>query len=525
MSPSRAGEPLQIPIRDSEAASEVRARRDQATPESVRATLDEDARLRLRLQRRSHHNLRRQLRRAVVRVSVLIIADLAAFVAMRSVLRAVRDLAVLGQRLAGGIGAVLPRGALSGWQFGAALLLGLVVTGNYGPGDMRRSAGRLYLASALAVSLPLWVDLWARALPMVIVEYILTTALVWAGLLAERFTIDRVVAVVRPPQDDALPTILVGPARACQRAMVSPIFTTGKYYRVLGFVDTDWPAAPDAIGCRADFGRLIHELSAEAVVVAGYLDESLLNQVVDTALSSSCELVSISRMHSVAGVRPSFVWRDGEPLVSLTAPALKGQQMFVKRIMDVAVATLGLVVTSPLLAAVAAAIKLDSRGPVFFSQERVGYAGRRFRILKFRTMQADAERRLEEVRAHSLYEDARLFKATHDPRVTRVGRWLRKSSMDELPQLWNVVKGQMSLVGPRPPLPTEVALYETHHYARFDVKPGITGPWQANGRNTITDFEQVVRLETSYIREWSLWNDLKILYRTVPVVLRMRGAH
>jgi lipopolysaccharide/colanic/teichoic acid biosynthesis glycosyltransferase len=178
-----------------------------------------------------------------------------------------------------------------------------------------------------------------------------------------------------------------------------------------------------------------------------------------------------------------------------------------------------------LLAVVAAAVKLESPGPVFFTQERVGRGGRRFRIIKFRTMVDGAEKRRDELLSRSVYSDARLFKVPNDPRMTRVGRWLRRTSIDELPQLFNVLRGEMSLVGPRPPLPSEVAFYQEHHYARFDVKPGITGPWQVQGRNQVTDFEQVVSLETTYIREWSLLSDLNILVRTVWVVAQMRGAH
>jgi lipopolysaccharide/colanic/teichoic acid biosynthesis glycosyltransferase len=112
-----------------------------------------------------------------------------------------------------------------------------------------------------------------------------------------------------------------------------------------------------------------------------------------------------------------------------------------------------------------------------------------------------------------------------DPRVTRIGAFLRRTSLDELPQLWNVLLGHMSVVGPRPPLPCEVALYQEHHYTRLNMRPGMTGPWQASGRNRITDFEEVVRLESAYIRQWSIWKDLAILLRTIPVVLRMDGAH
>jgi lipopolysaccharide/colanic/teichoic acid biosynthesis glycosyltransferase len=123
-----------------------------------------------------------------------------------------------------------------------------------------------------------------------------------------------------------------------------------------------------------------------------------------------------------------------------------------------------------------------------------------------------------------VYADGRLFKIKDDPRITRLGALLRRTSLDELPQLWNVLRGEMSLVGPRPPLASEVALYEAHHYARFDVKPGITGPWQVNGRSTVTEFEEVVRLESEYIRGWTIWKDVALLVRTVPAVLFMRGA-
>jgi len=161
---------------------------------------------------------------------------------------------------------------------------------------------------------------------------------------------------------------------------------------------------------------------------------------------------------------------------------------------------------------------------VFFRQDRVGGGGRRFRIIKFRTMVDGAEKRRDDLLSQSVYSDPRLFKMPDDPRMTRLGRWLRRTSLDELPQLVNVLRGDMSLVGPRPPLPSEVALYEQHHYARFDVKPGITGPWQVAGRNGVTAFEEVIGLETAYIQNWSVWADLQLLVKTVPVVVRMRGA-
>jgi lipopolysaccharide/colanic/teichoic acid biosynthesis glycosyltransferase len=192
--------------------------------------------------------------------------------------------------------------------------------------------------------------------------------------------------------------------------------------------------------------------------------------------------------------------------------------------LDVVVSGLGLALLCPLFGLIAIAIYLSSPGPIFFRQTRVGLGGRLFKITKFRSMVHDAEALREDLATRSLYNDLRLFKIKNDPRVTRLGAFLRRTSLDELPQLWNVLSGDMSLVGPRPPLPAEVDLYEEHHYTRFDVKPGITGPWQVNGRNLITDFEEVIRLEIDYIREWTLWKDLGILLKTIPAVLYMRGA-
>jgi lipopolysaccharide/colanic/teichoic acid biosynthesis glycosyltransferase len=219
------------------------------------------------------------------------------------------------------------------------------------------------------------------------------------------------------------------------------------------------------------------------------------------------------------------VYRAGVPLVVLTRPGLRARQLLLKRAMDVTGATLGLVLLAPIFAAIAVAVKLSSRGPVLFRQQRVGRGGTIFMITKFRSMVMDAESRRSDIADQSMYPDLRLFKVKQDPRVTRLGNFLRRSSLDELPQLINVIRGEMSLVGPRPPLPSEVDLYEEHHYTRFDMKPGITGPWQVSGRNAITDFEEVIRLETDYMREWSIWKDLAILLKTIPVVFTMRDAH
>jgi lipopolysaccharide/colanic/teichoic acid biosynthesis glycosyltransferase len=206
--------------------------------------------------------------------------------------------------------------------------------------------------------------------------------------------------------------------------------------------------------------------------------------------------------------------------VRLEVPAL-----VLKRAMDVSLTVLFLLLSLPLFTLIAIAIKLDSRGPVFFRQRRVGLGGKEFTMWTFRSMEHLSEGRRDDVEHLNHYADTRLFKLIDDPRITTVGRWLRRFSLDELPQLFNVMTGEMSLVGPRPPLPTEVRTYAPEHLVRLSVVPGITGPWQTGGRNLITDFEQVVRLERQYIEQWSLALDLKILMKTIVVVLSGKGAY
>jgi len=194
----------------------------------------------------------------------------------------------------------------------------------------------------------------------------------------------------------------------------------------------------------------------------------------------------------------------------------------IKRVIDIVVATIALFITIPLFPLIALAIKLDSPGPVIFRQVRIGAGGQPFVIFKFRSMVQDAERRLADlIDIHNL--EAPAFKLENDPRVTRVGRFLRKSSLDELPQFWNVLCGPMSLVGPRPEEEWVVALYSEEHKRRLAVKPGMTGPMQVNGRADLK-LEQRLAYEVEYIEQYSLWRDFIILLKTVPVILSRRGA-
>ena len=210
------------------------------------------------------------------------------------------------------------------------------------------------------------------------------------------------------------------------------------------------------------------------------------------------------------------------PLVTFSTSPTGALALAFKRLTDVALSTLLLALAAPVVVAVAAAIKLSSGGAVLFRQTRCGMNGRRFTLYKFRTMVEGAEELRLEV-AHLNEMDGPVFKASNDPRVTGVGRFLRKFSLDELPQLWNVLKGDMSLVGPRPPIPEEVEHYQRWQRRRLAMRPGLTCLWQISGRNQL-DFEQWMRLDLQYIDSWTPWLDFKILAKTVPVVLSGRGA-
>ncbi|MEZ4598915.1 MAG: sugar transferase [Syntrophotaleaceae bacterium] len=206
------------------------------------------------------------------------------------------------------------------------------------------------------------------------------------------------------------------------------------------------------------------------------------------------------------------------PVLTFHTKSLDAQQLLIKRIIDIMGSLCGLTVLAVLFPFVALAIKLDSAGPIFFGQERVGESGRIFKCWKLRSMYADAEERKKELMGQNEMNGA-IFKIRNDPRVTRVGRFLRKTSIDELPQFWNVLKGDMSLVGTRPPTPEEVSHYENWHRRRISIKPGITGMWQVSGRNRIEDFDEIVRLDLCYIDKWTIWLDIRILIKTARAVL------
>lgn len=194
-----------------------------------------------------------------------------------------------------------------------------------------------------------------------------------------------------------------------------------------------------------------------------------------------------------------------------------------KRCLDITGALVGLGLTATVAVPITIAMKISDPGPLFYSQIRCGLHGRKFRIWKFRSMVVGADK-MKHLVENQVNSDGRFFKNENDPRITRLGRFLRKTSLDEFPQFLNVLKGEMSLVGTRPPSLDEVQHYDTHHWARLNVKPGITGEWQVKGRSSVKEFEDVVKLDVAYQQKWSFWYDLSLLFKTVQVVLKKEGA-
>jgi exopolysaccharide biosynthesis polyprenyl glycosylphosphotransferase len=279
-----------------------------------------------------------------------------------------------------------------------------------------------------------------------------------------------------------------------------------------------------AIGSQYRVATTAEQLGADTVIVASTPeDPEYLKQLSWQLEGTAAELVLSSPLMDIAGPRMSLHPLEGMPLVRVTIPTFEGSRYLLKRTMDIIISALAVIGIALLTPFIALAIKLDSPGAVFFRQERVGRDGRTFRMVKFRSMSADAEERKADLASHN--EGAGpLFKMKDDPRVTRVGAFLRKYSLDELPQFWNVLVGDMSIVGPRPPLPSEVTAYDGKVFRRLYIRPGITGLWQVNGRSDLS-WEESIRLDLRYVENWSVTGDLMLICRTAATMVRPNGSY
>jgi exopolysaccharide biosynthesis polyprenyl glycosylphosphotransferase len=284
-------------------------------------------------------------------------------------------------------------------------------------------------------------------------------------------------------------------------------------------------AGVPVVGGLDDTAEVVRRCGAHTVAVlpSPEMDGVRLRQLAWELEKTGTDLCVAPSLLDVAGPRTTVRPVAGLTLLHVDHPQLSGGRQVMKDLVDRVAAAVTLLLLSPLMLVIAVSVRLSDHGPALFKQTRVGKNGRSFKIYKFRTMVVDAEQRLAELREKNEF-DGILFKMRRDPRVTPIGARLRKWSLDELPQLFNVLAGEMSLVGPRPPLPDEAALYADHVRRRLVVKPGLTGLWQVSGRSDLT-WDESVRLDLRYVENWSLALDLQILWKTVGVMLRGRGAY
>ena len=405
-----------------------------------------------------------------------------------------------------------------------SLLFCLVVTGSYADTERKAHPGRMAAALLLGLVLPRWVEIWQSALPARWLLLGVVLAATWVTLVLQRSALVRALKSIDPRRLERTRTLIVGRALDVQANAGEEDKARDPSSTPTFVLSASWPNGTTE--SMRELYTALAEWDADAIVLVGPVTDPALQAVMIDASSAGASVYATRREAFRQLDEPSFVLRRARSrdVAVLSRPALVGSQLVVKRVVDLAGAAIGLVVLSPVFFFASLAIRLTSRGPVLFRQVRVGLGGDPFVMMKFRTMVDDAEHQLAELQQANVYSTEPLFKLEKDPRMTPIGTFLRKSSLDELPQLLNVLWGEMSLVGPRPALPSEVRRYQQHHFVRFEVLPGITGPWQVSGRNSITSFEDVVQLESSYIRGWTVWRDLAILARTVPAVFSMKGA-
>ncbi len=407
----------------------------------------------------------------------------------------------------------------------AISLLALNTQSAYRPGPTRRDLHRIAAGMVLAAALVLLTPLLTGAAIMSALAVAVFAAIGIAAIALERTGVDYLVRKLYARGIGLRRAVLVAPRDAAGPIMRDLDDPESADQQVLGYLTPAPTGDPEALGSVEDLATVIDELDVQEVLLTWPVAGELVDRITEACFVRGVAVLVLpwarERLHGWA--EPV---RIGSSVAYHLHPSrLRMPVLVVKRMGDIVFTSLGLVLALPLMGLIALAIKLDSPGPVFFRQRRVGVGGREFMMWKFRSMVAGSDLRHDDVAHLNQYPNRNLFKLRNDPRITRVGKFLRRFSLDELPQLFNILHGDMSLVGPRPPLPSEVANYEPHHFIRLSVVPGLTGPWQVGGRNLIADFEDVVRLERRYIEEWTLSRDAKILLRTIGVVLSGKGAY
>ncbi|WP_026528498.1 sugar transferase [Butyrivibrio sp. VCD2006] len=285
----------------------------------------------------------------------------------------------------------------------------------------------------------------------------------------------------------------------------------------------------NVLGNLSELEGIIRNHELECIYFMQHSDDSLSNiqRYIDICLEMGVTVKVVMDVDNTRMINRSnsYVSSIGTyPMIIYHTVSLNAYEQFIKRISDILISLVGLIIASPVMLLTAIAIKIDSKGPVLFRQERVGQNGRTFSIYKFRSMCEDAEERRDELKDQNMM-DGVMFKVKDDPRVTRVGKFIRRTSIDELPQFFNVLNGDMSIVGTRPPTVEEVSQYRRSQWRRISIKPGITGMWQVSGRSSITNFDKIVELDLKYIDNWTLLLDIQIIIKTIGVLIKRKGAY
>lgn len=466
----------------------------------------------------------RHLARRNARIALLLAVDLALLAMFSLLVHAMRIGPWFSPAFGEALDQLLPHSTMLGLEFPLAVIFSLTLLRAYAVIDRHQAIARRTLAAALVVTLPAWTVLWERMTPMLAGSYLILTAMLALALVAAYRLSEWGRRTLTPRRLRAAKVLLVVGERDIRRARRHPAVSDRRMFAIRGVFD---PAELSERGALEAFCHAIRRCDADTVVLCcGPLCDRAFRVVVDATYSMGCGLVSLTRSIRGAGSPPRLIWPHGSPLMVLASPASRTLQFSVKRIADVVGAVVGLVLTAPLLVVAALAIRLESSGPILFGQRRVGAWGRPFRCLKFRTMRVDAEQLLRSdpvLHAEYVKNNYKLPEG-QDPRITRMGHLLRKTSLDELPQFWNVLRGDMSLIGPRPVVPDELNEYGEKRRVLLSVKPGMSGAWAITGRSRV-GYPQRAAIEVRYVRRWGLWADLAILWRTVPAVVGRRGAH
>lgn len=399
----------------------------------------------------------------------------------------------------------------------------------WGAGELRRVSRALALGIVAFILVTFLLKTPGLSRAWTLIAWVLAVVFIWIGRLVVRFVSHQARArgaFLRRTLivgSNAEAAELIGVLRAAPEVGLVPVGCLAATQADKLGLDYTSGHVP-VLGSAREIAQVVDSAEIDTVIIAtSAFEHDVVSRMIAELRGKDVSIQISSGLFEVLITRVWVREVAGIPLITVKGVSLSPFNLGVKRAFDLVVATVLVLLGMPLWIAVIAAIKLTSKGPVFYRQERVGQFGRHFGMYKFRSMVADADARLAELRSAN-EASGPLFKMKRDPRVTGVGRWMRRLSIDEFPQLINVLRGEMSLVGPRPPLPAEVVQYTPHDWRRLEVPPGMTGLWQVSGRSSLT-FSEMVRLDLFYIENWSVPLDISLMLRTVPAVLFAKGAY